>query len=230
MPENKSKYPPQAAEPPGERRFCRANDYKLDLTATLRLPKKRRLHWDWRFLLLALAFGAALSLLGFWPHRAGAAALPFRLHIIANSDSAADQAVKLQVRDAVVEYLTPLLAEAADEAAAEAVVAEALPQLERLAGGITAAYGYGAAGEIGCFNFPARRYGHIRLPAGDYRALRLVLGEGAGHNWWCVLFPPLCFVDECGELRASAAAAEAELLAGERVVRLKICEVFNAAG
>ena len=67
------------------------------------------------------------------------------------------------------------------------------------------------------------------MPAGDYRALRLVLGEGAGHNWWCVLFPPLCFVDECGTVSARDAAAADDLLAGDRVVRLKICEVFNQA-
>lgn len=231
-----NKYPPQtfAADElgsvPGEQRFRRAGDYKLDLTASLHLPKKQRaFNWDWRFLLLALAIGAALGVFSFWPHQAGAAALPFRLHIIANSDSAADQAVKLQVRDAVVEYLTPLLAEVDTQAEAEAIVTRELPQLERLAAGITADFGYGAAGEIGTFGFPAKRYGHIVMPAGDYRALRLVLGEGAGHNWWCVLFPPLCFVDECGTVCARDAAAADDLLAGDRIVRLKICEVFNQA-
>lgn len=231
---HESKYPSQTfvcdelGNVPGEQRFRRGNNYKLDLTGALHLPKKQRaFHLDWRFLLLALAVGAALSVFSFWPYQAGAAALPFRLHIIANSDSASDQAVKLQVRDAVVEYLTPLLADVETQAEAEVIVTRELPQLESLAAGITGDFGYGAVGEIGTFSFPAKRYGHIVMPAGDYQALRLVLGEGAGHNWWCVLFPPLCFVDECGQVSARDAAAVDDLLAGDRVVRLKICEVFS---
>lgn len=154
--------------------------------------------------------------------------LPFRLHIVANSDNAADQTLKLQVRDAVVAYLTPLLAEAENAGEAEAIVMEQRPQLEALAAGLTSDFGYGAYAELGRFAFPAKRYGQTFMPAGEYPALRLVLGEGAGHNWWCVLFPPLCFVDECGEFQAAGEnGAEPPLSQlGERQVRLKICEIF----
>jgi stage II sporulation protein R len=158
---------------------------------------------------------------------ANAAELPFRLHIIANSNSAQDQAVKLMVRDAVVEYLTPLLTDVQERTQAEAVITENLPQLEALATAITTDYGYAAAGEIGTFDFPAKRYGQIVLPAGEYQALRLVLGEGEGHNWWCVLFPPLCFVDECANLSVSEELKEqGTLLQGDRIVRLKMYEIF----
>lgn len=158
---------------------------------------------------------------------ADAGEMPLRLHIVANSDSAADQALKLQVRDAVVEYLTPLVANAEDAASAEAIVVGELGNLERLAAGLCADFGYGCTGEVGAFDFPAKRYGSVMLPAGEYRALRLNLGEAQGHNWWCVIFPPLCFVDECGELNARDLAADTELLGAKRVVRLKIAEVFD---
>lgn len=224
------KYPIQAAGArqagqAGDYRFRRGEDHKLELA--MGLPTKRR--GPWQGVLLAVLAGALVGLLALWPQAAGAGELPFRLHIIANSDSAADQAVKLQVRDAVVEYLTPLVSQAADSAEAEAIVAAELPNLERLAAGICQDYGYGCRGEVGSFDFPAKRYGQTVLPAGEYRALRLNLGEAAGHNWWCVIFPPLCFVDECGELSAVDAAAGENLLGADRVVRLKICEVFNQA-
>lgn len=163
------------------------------------------------------------------PAPAGWEELPFRLHIIANSDSAADQALKLQVRDGVVAYLGPLLAEAETREQAEEIVVANLDQLEALAAGITADFGYGARAEVGQFAFPAKRYGEIYLPAGEYQALRLQLGEAAGHNWWCVLFPPLCFVDECGDFKISgegSAGYEGSLLAGERQVRLKMRDIF----
>ncbi len=188
--------------------------------------------------LLCLLLLAGLTLSGGLRQPAAALAvggdnLPLRLHIIANSDNAADQTVKLQVRDAVVAYLAPLLAEAATAEEAQAIVAERLPQLEALAAGIVQDYGYGAYGEIGRFDFPAKRYGQVYMPAGEYPALRLVLGEGAGHNWWCVLYPPLCFVDECGDFRIYGEGAPGEDLLvsqrGERQVRLKIYEIFFEA-
>ena len=180
-------------------------------------------------LLPVLLVGLLLGVLGAQPEPAGAAdaELPFRLHIVANSDSTLDQTVKLQVRDAVVEYLTPLLDGAETREQAEQVVLGELSQLEALASGICADFGYAAVGEVGEFGFPAKRYGKIVLPAGEYRALRLNLGAAEGHNWWCVLFPPLCFVDECGEVSAVGQAADEPLIYGDRVVRLKMCEIFN---
>lgn len=113
-----------------------------------------------------------------------------RLHIIANSDSDADQAVKLMVRDAVINevdcsVLTP------DEAAQKAAETARRVLFEN---GFT----YGAYGEFTKMNFPVRQYRDLTLPAGEYNAVRIVLGSGSGHNWWCVLYPPLCVEDEKG--------------------------------
>lgn len=168
---------------------------------------------------------AAVGVIGsFGEDKASAEELPFRLHIVANSDSAVDQALKLQVRDAVVEHMTPLLQGVDSVAAAEQVVSSELAALQLLAEGMCREYGYGAVAMLGCFDFPDRRYGKTVVPAGEYRALRIVLGEGAGHNWWCVLFPPLCFVDECGEVVEPEGG---RLRQGQRVVRLKMAEIFN---
>ena len=106
-----------------------------------------------------------------------------RLHVVANSDSAADQAAKLAMRDRVLELLSPALADCADRAEAEAAIAERIPRLEALGDvAVTLDEEY----------YPTRRYGAFALPAGEYLSLRVVMGAGAGHNWWCVVFPPLC--------------------------------------
>ncbi len=113
-----------------------------------------------------------------------------RLHVVAVSDTAAEQAVKLRVRDAVLACVAPLLAEARSAAEAEDVLREALPAIREAA--------ERAAGDrpvrvsLGPERYPTRDYGSFRLPAGRYRSLRVVLGEGRGHNWWCVVFPPVC--------------------------------------
>lgn len=180
----------------------------------------------WAILPLML-FGLALGLLSARADTVVADELPLRLHIVANSDLAQDQATKLLVRDAVVEYLTPRVEGAADRDSAEAIVLGELENLEQLAADICRDMGYTCRAEVGSFDFPAKRYGDIWLPAGEYRALRLNLGEAKGHNWWCVIFPPLCFVDEVGELSAAEVAADTELLGARRVVKMKICEVFN---
>ena len=142
------------------------------------------------FLLVALLTAAALV-------PAGEAAPPvLRLHIRANSDDAADQAVKLRVRDA----LLPLF-EAADtyEDARSFVLSHGAALLETCRAVLTAAgVPYGAQLLLGVSDFPDRTYNGARFPAGPYDALEVVLGDGAGHNWWCVLFPPLCVVTRDG--------------------------------
>ncbi|MFZ5815515.1 MAG: stage II sporulation protein R [Bacillota bacterium] len=118
-----------------------------------------------------------------------------RVHVIANSDSTADQALKLKVRDAVMEHLAPRLAGAGSLAEAEAVVAAALPQLEALAARLVdrSGFGYGARVELGWYDFPGKSYGELYLPAGEYKALRVVLGQGQGANFWCLLYPSFCY-------------------------------------
>lgn len=120
-----------------------------------------------------------------------------RLHVLANSDSDADQALKLQVRDAVLAEMPSLFTQATNQSEALQVVKQHLPQLERLAKQVVtkAGYNYAVKASVGLFDFPDRTYGDVTLPAGKYEALRLEIGEAKGANWWCVLFPPLCFND-----------------------------------
>jgi len=118
-----------------------------------------------------------------------------RLHVIANSDSAADQALKLCVRDRVLAAAEPLTADAADAEAARTVLAAHLPAIQSAAQETVYANGYAypvtVTLEAQC-RFGRRDYDTFSLPAGDYHALRVKIGHGAGQNWWCVLFPPLC--------------------------------------
>ena len=120
-----------------------------------------------------------------------------RLHVIANSNKAGDQALKLKVRDAVIEYM-------ADQKDLKTVdetreyLKENKKRLQRIAEGVIAAQGYDypAAVELGVRYIPQKTYGDITFPAGNYEALNITIGSGQGENWWCVLFPPLCLLDE----------------------------------
>lgn len=166
----------------------------------------------------ALMTALALTLLTGSCACAGRSALAdqvLRLHVVANSDDAADQAVKLMVRDAVLAQATPLLAGAADSAAAEQVLASHMAELEQTARDVLREQGFedGAAVSITDQWFPTRRYGSFALPAGRYRALKVTIGRGEGQNWWCVVFPPLCLAAVTEEV--AAAAADAGLTDGQ---------------
>ena len=121
----------------------------------------------------------------------------FRLHVIANSDSAADQAVKLRVRDAIIAYERSRMEGAADGRQARSRLMEDGAGLLRTVEGVLAECGmeYGASLQVGTFAFPERESGSAVYPAGEYAALRVILGEGRGQNWWCVMFPPLCILE-----------------------------------
>lgn len=121
-----------------------------------------------------------------------------RLHVIANSDSEQDQALKLQVRDVVLAQVENEIGEVEAITDARELVEGKLPEIEAAAQEYVRSqgYDYNVRVDWGIFPFPTKTYGKVTLPAGDYRAVRVVIGEGAGHNWWCVMFPPLCFVDE----------------------------------
>lgn len=117
-----------------------------------------------------------------------------RIHIRANSDSDLDQSIKLEVRDSVVAYLVPLLKDCKNAAQAKKIIGGRLDDIcaaadERLGGA-----GYTAKARLCKEDFPKKSYGSLTLQAGSYDALVLELGEGVGENWWCVAFPPLCFV------------------------------------
>ena len=122
-----------------------------------------------------------------------------RFHVLANSDGEKDQAVKLKVRDGVLDWLeqelTPQEQNHLDLMSQR--VAELLPAIEQKAYEILEEDGvsYGVKAELGVSRFPEKTYGDCTVPAGNYTALRLLLGKAEGRNWWCVLFPRLCFLD-----------------------------------
>ena len=117
-----------------------------------------------------------------------------RLHIPANSDSEEDQAVKLALRDILLEEYGGALSGCGGLAEAEERVRELLPEIEQSCNEFLKACGfdYGARAEVVEMYFTTREYERLILPAGEYTALRITLGGGEGHNWWCVIFPQLC--------------------------------------
>ena len=131
-----------------------------------------------------------------------------RLHVVANSDSEEDQALKLRVRDAILARTTALLEASDDRSEAEGLIRGQLLELEDIAvREITAAgYDYSVEARLAELDFPTREYESFTLPAGNYLALQVVIGEGGGKNWWCVVFPPLCTA-AAAEVPASALAA-----------------------
>ena len=129
-----------------------------------------------------------------------------RLHILANSDSEQDQALKLTVRDALLEKAAAMTASCQNREEAEEVLASQTEVLRRIAEEALSANGCArpVTVTIGQEVYPTRQYEGLCLPAGEYCSLRVMIGEAAGQNWWCVLFPPLCV--------GSAAEAEEEMV------------------
>ena len=156
-----------------------------------------------------------------------------RLHVVANSDSEADQAVKLQVRDAVLAVTQPLTAGEDPYGA----LAGALPEIQQAAEDCLATLGVTdpVAVSLGPEEFPTRVYESFALPAGQYTALRIEIGEGAGQNWWCVVFPPLCLgsvTETVEETAADAGLTEGQvsLITGEDegyVVKFRAIELLE---
>ncbi len=140
----------------------------------------------------ALLLCLLCSLLGVTGQADGVRQEVVRLHILANSDSTADQTVKLKVRDAVVAATAGWDPE--DPVLARATAAEHLPRIQAVAEQAVAeaGYDYPVAVELTRMYFTTRQYGDVTLPAGMYDAVRVTLGEGKGQNWWCVVYPPLC--------------------------------------
>ncbi|MEL1133867.1 stage II sporulation protein R [Desulfitobacterium sp. THU1] len=120
-----------------------------------------------------------------------------RFHVVANSDSNEDQALKRAVRDAILKEVSPKLARSKTLAESRQILTGLRPEMEEISRDVIKAWqkGYEVKTEYGDFIFPTKSYGSLILPAGEYEAVRVVIGEGKGSNWWCVLFPPLCFVD-----------------------------------
>lgn len=121
----------------------------------------------------------------------------FRLHVIANSDSEEDQNLKYIVRDKVLEYMNEICSNISSKEEAMQIVGSHLDDFKTIASNTIhdEGYDYDVNVEIGNFDFPTKTYGDISFPSGFYDALRIKIGQASGKNWWCVMFPPLCFVD-----------------------------------
>lgn len=120
-----------------------------------------------------------------------------RFHVIANSDVAEDQALKLKIRDEVLKYIYPKLNESKNIDESRKIIKKNDNSIKEIAQNVVKknGYKYSIITKLSHENFPIKTYGNITLPQGNYEAYRIIIGNGQGHNWWCVMFPPLCFTD-----------------------------------
>ena len=120
-----------------------------------------------------------------------------RFHVIANSDEKIDQGLKLKVRDSVLKYVSPKLVDCKSIEQSREIINYEDKNIKKIAQSVINKNGfkYSVATTLSQENFPVKTYGNITLPQGKYEAYRIIIGSGSGQNWWCVMFPPLCFVD-----------------------------------
>lgn len=149
-----------------------------------------------------------------------------RLHVIANSDSPFDQNVKIKVRNALLDYLTPRLEAVSSANKAHDIINLHQAAIVKIANEVLSANnaGYNAKMETGVYDFPIKAYGAAILPAGKYQAVRILLGQASGKNWWCVLFPPLCFIDINSAVAAQPVAVPGKMPekeAGQPIINFK---------
>ncbi len=169
----------------------------------------------------------------------------FRLHVIANSDTNEDQNLKYKVRDSLLQYMNEICKNCSSKEEAILLVENNKDNFKQIALEKIKAegYSYDVNINIGNFEFPTKKYGDISLPAGYYDALRVEIGEAKGQNWWCVMFPPLCFVDissgivpeESKELMENNLTEEEFALVSEKSnteikFKFKLLEFFNKNG
>ena len=167
-----------------------------------------------------------------------------RLHVVADSDEEAAQTLKLKVRDSVAEYTAELLKNADTAEESYRILQANIESIQKVAKARAEAEGceLPVTAQVGAFDFPVKSYGNITLPTGNYNAVRVTIGSGEGQNWWCVLFPPLCFVDS--EATAVSASGRAQLQenlsdeayavienapdSGEVQIRFKVVDFFES--
>ncbi|MEG2119611.1 MAG: stage II sporulation protein R [Pseudoflavonifractor sp.] len=204
----------------------------------IRLEKKGARLRRWEF---ALLFGTALAaLLGVWlgGQQTALSDKVIRLHIIANSDSAADQALKLQVRDRILAQSGALFSQNLPVEEAERQLTAHLGEFAAAGAEVVGQAGYSYPVSASLEHevwFPTKQYTDFALPAGNYTALRVVLGDGQGRNWWCVVFPPLCLGSVTEEVAQTALAGgfsqeELSLITGETegyIIKFKAIELWN---
>ncbi len=151
-----------------------------------------------------------------------------RLHVIAVSDEESEQQLKLRVRDAVLEYLSPVLARAESPLQAKAIIRDNLLPIAEAAA--AAAEGRQVSVSMGRESYPSRIYEGFTLPAGSYESLRVVLGEGQGQNWWCIAFPPLCLnAAQCEQMQTVMSSEDYALISGQEgyELRFRIVELWG---
>ena len=121
-----------------------------------------------------------------------------RFHVLANSDSEEDQALKLKVRDKVISYLKPKLEDSESISQSEKIILNEKDKLMDICKETIKqnGYNYDVSINLGYSKFPTKQYSSVVLPAGEYKSLKIIIGKGQGKNWWCVMFPPLCFIDD----------------------------------
>ena len=169
----------------------------------------------------------------------------FRLHVIANSDSEEDQNLKYIIRDNLLDYMNEICANCTNKEEAISIAQQNIENFKQIALDTIKAQGfdYSVNVTIGNFEFPTKDYGDISLPAGYYDALKVEIGQAKGQNWWCVMFPPLCFVDVTSgivpdeskeDLQESLSDEEYALVSDdsnfEIKFKFKLLEFFNNTG
>ncbi len=161
-----------------------------------------------------------------------------RLHILANSDSETDQNIKLAVRDALLKRNTELLTAGVNSENAESYFEASKEELQRTANRVLKENGFDYGAEIKLCReiYPTRVYGELTFPSGEYTSVKVVLGSGKGHNWWCVMFPPLCVPAAAGEVEENGEelseyltdTGESIVTSGEKYkVKFKLLEWFE---
>ncbi|MBE6547967.1 MAG: stage II sporulation protein R [Ruminococcaceae bacterium] len=165
-----------------------------------------------------------------------------RLHVLANSDSEEDQALKLQVRDEILLITAPILKECKTQDQAKEILSAAIPDIKAAAEKKIASLGYNYPVEVLLDNeyYPTKEYESCAFPEGEYLSLRVIIGEGEGQNWWCCLFPPLCLSGATSKVQNEDAFISVGLSTEQYKiitetntpkykVRFKILEVFQRA-
>ncbi len=188
--------------------------------------------WE-KSVLLALILAVLFSFTGF---TAGCEDIPnhvLRLHVLANSDSKQDQELKLKVRDRILAVSAGMMDGVHSRAEAEQAVGLRMAEFKKTAEDEIRREGFDYPVDVQMSKtyFPTRQYGSVTLPAGDYDALRVVIGSGKGHNWWCVLFPPLCLpaAEDSEQLKDVLNGDEMKIVEGDGgyQVKFKSVEVFE---
>lgn len=169
------------------------------------------------------------------PFQAECTRLPddvFRLHIIANSDSEADQSLKLKIRDEVLKFTCAIYQNADSKESAESLTKENISEIEKIADRVIKenGYNYSANASVTNMYFDTRHYDDYTLPSGKYDALRITIGEGKGKNWWCVMYPSICISSESADDKAKEVFDDEEynIVKNEKFeYKFKIVEIFE---